>query len=131
MMLARQPVIGFLAVIIPSTLLLGGVTVYSLISLDRVNRERVQVMRSREAAADLRLTLAQAGAPLGGFLLGDDRRNRERFESLMADVDARVRSCAEATCRSSTRMPQQLATALLPVERLPTEGRLVFSLKAS
>ncbi len=126
-MLARQLVIGFLAVIIPSTLLLGGVTMYSLISLDRVNRELAQIMRSREAVADLHLTLAQAGAPLGAFLLGGDRRNRERFESLMATAEAKVHSCAEATCHSSTRMPQQLATGLLPaMERLRTEGRLIF-----
>jgi signal transduction histidine kinase len=127
-MLARQLVIGFLAVIIPSTLLLGGVTVYSLISLDRVNRGLVEIMRSREAVADLHLTLAQAGAPLGAFLLGGDQRNRERFETLLADAQAKVRSCAEATCHSSTRMPRQLVTALLPaIERLRAQGRLIIA----
>jgi signal transduction histidine kinase len=126
-MLARQLVIGFLAVIIPSTLLLGGVTVYSLISLGRVTRELAEIMRSREAVADLHLTLAQTGAPLGAFLLEGDRRNRERFETLMAAAEAKVRSCAQATCHSSTRMPHQLVTALEPaMERLRTEGRLLF-----
>ena len=125
-MLARQLVTGFLAVIIPSTLLLGGVTVYALVSLDRVNRELVLIMRSREAVAELHLTLAQAGAPLGAFLLGGDPRNRQRFESLMVDAEAKVRSCAATTCHS-TRMPQQLAISLLPaIERLRTEGRLIL-----
>jgi len=127
-MLARQLVTGFLAVIIPSTVLLGGVTVYSLISLDRVNTELVEIMTSREAVTDLHLTLSQAGAPLGAFLLGGAPRNRERFENLIRAAEDKVRSCASTSCHSSTRTPERMAAALKPaIERLKAGGRQVFS----
>jgi CHASE3 domain sensor protein len=72
-MLARQLVIGFLAVIVPSTLLLGSVTVYSLISLDRVSRDLVEIMRSRGAVTDLRLTLARRAPRWERFSSGASR----------------------------------------------------------
>jgi signal transduction histidine kinase len=126
-MLARQLVTGFLAVIIPSTMVLGGVTVYSLMSLQRVNAEIVEIMQSREAAADLHLTLTRAGAPLGAYLLNGDQTHRARFEELIASAEAKVQSCASAACHSATQMPQTMVAALGPaIERLKVDGRVVF-----
>ena len=125
-MLARL-LIGFLAVIVPSAVLLGGVTFYSLTSLDRVNRDLVQIMHSREAVADLRLTLTQVGAPLGAYMLGGDVRNRARFEELISAAEDKLQSCALAPCHVSTRTPENMARALRPViERVKVEGRLIF-----
>jgi len=125
-MLARL-LIGFFAVVVPSAALLGGVTVYSIASLDRVNHQLVQIMRSREAVADLRLTLAQVGDPLGAYVLGRDPRNRERFEGLIRDAEAKLRSCSAALCHVSTRIPEKMAGALAPlIERVKADGRRVF-----
>ena len=71
-MLARQLLIGFLAVIVPSAVLLGTVTFYSLHSLERVHQEVHDILHSRQAIADLRLTLTQTGSPLGAFLFTGD-----------------------------------------------------------
>ncbi|MBI2528381.1 MAG: HAMP domain-containing protein [Candidatus Rokubacteria bacterium] len=125
-MLARL-LIGFLAVIVASTVLLGAVTAYSVASLDRVNHQLVQIMRSREAVADLRLTLAQVGDPLGGHILGRDPGSRERFEGLIRDAEAKLRSCSAAPCHLSTRTPENMAEALTPlIARVKAEGRRVF-----
>jgi len=125
-MLARL-LIGFLAVIVPSTVLLGGVTFHSLTSLDRVNRDLVQIMHSRAAVADLRPTLTQVGAPLGAYMLGGDVRNRARFEELISAAEDKLQSCALAPCHVSIRTPENMAQALRPViERVKGEGRLIF-----
>ncbi len=119
--------IGFFAVIAPSTVLLAGVTVYSIASLDRVNHQLVQIMRSREAVADLRLTLAQVGDPLGAYVLGRDPRNRERFEGLIRDAEAKLGSCSAAPCHLSTRTPEKMVEALTPlIARVKADGRRVF-----
>ena len=125
-MLARL-LIGFLAVIVPSTVLLGGVTFHSLTSLDRVNRDLVQIMHSRAAVADLRPTLTQVGAPLGAYMLGGDVRNRARFEELISAAEDKLQSCALGPCHVSIRTPENMAQALRPViervKALETEGK--------
>src|SRR3990172_433359 len=125
-MLARL-LIGFLAVIVPSTALLGGVTLYSLTALARVNAQIAEITHSREAVGDLRLTLTQVGAPLGAYLLGGDIRNRQRFEGLIRSAEERLQSCAAEGCHYSTQTPSMMAEALKPaIERLKVEGRLIF-----
>ena len=104
-MLARRLLIGFLVVIVPSVGLLGGVTFYSLSALATVNRHLVEIMHSQEMVADLRLTLAQVGAPLGGYILTGDPRHRQRFEDLMAVAESKLQSCAAAPCHASTLTP--------------------------
>jgi len=126
-MLARRLLIGFLAVIIPSTVLLGGLTLYSLASLDRVNTQLVQITHSRETAADLQVTLAQVGAPLGAFLLGGDPKNRQRFEEIISAAEEKLRSCAGAPCHASNQTPAKMAEVLVPaIEHLKGEGRRIF-----
>jgi signal transduction histidine kinase len=127
MMLARQLVVGFLAVLVPSTVLLGGVTVYSLMSLDRLNDELVEITQSREAVADLRLTLAQVEGVLGAPVAEGAGKGRERFEALVSAARDKIRSCASASCHSSARMPEIVSTVLEPaLERVRADGRLVF-----
>ncbi len=126
-MLARQLLIGFLAVIVPSTILLGAVTFYSLTSLDRVSSELVDITRSREAVTDLRMTLTQAGAPLGAFLLGGDPANRQRFEDSVRAAETRLQSCGAAPCHGSGLTTARMAAGLKPaIEQLKSGGRLVF-----
>ena len=125
-MLARL-LIGFLAVIVPSTALLGGVTLYSLTALARVNAQIEEITHSREVVGDLRLTLTQVGAPLGAYLLGGDVRNRQRFEGLIRSAEEKLQSCAAEGCHYSTQTPSMMAEALKPaIERLKVEGRLIF-----
>ncbi len=126
-MLARQLLIGFLAVIVPCAILLGGAVGYSLISMDRVSSERGQVSRSREAVTDLHVTLMQAGAPLGSFLLTGDSANQQRFETLIQAAETRLQSCGAAPCHGSHQTPARMAAKLAPaIEMLKRNGRLVF-----
>ncbi len=126
-MLARQLLIGFLAVIVPSTVLLSTVTFHSLTSMDRVTDEFVGITRSDEAVTELHMTLAQAGEPLSSFLLTRDPAYRQRFEDLIRTAETRLESCGAASCHTSVQTPARMATNLKPaIEQLKRDGRLVF-----
>ena len=126
-MLARQLLIGFLAVIVPSTVLLSAVTYYSLASLDSAISELAEIIRSREAVTDLNSTLVEASAPLVGFLVSRDPANRERFERLVRTAESKLQSCAGGFCHYARGTPARMAAALRPaVEQLRREGRAIF-----
>ena len=126
-MLARQLRNGFLAVIVPSAVLLGSVTFYSLHSLERVHQEVHDISHSREAVADLRLTLTQTGSPLGAFLLTGDPTNRQRFDDLLRAAEEKLATCGTSDCHGSSQTPGKMVARLRPaMERLKAEGRLVF-----
>src|SRR3972149_5228889 len=82
-MLARQLLIGFLAVIVPSTIVLGAVTFYSLTAMRRLSDEFVEITHSDEAVTDPHMTLTQAGTPLGFFLLTGNPAHRRRVGDLI------------------------------------------------
>ncbi len=125
--LGRQLVAGVLTVLVSSVVLLAGVTVYSLTSLDHVNRELVEIMHSSETVSGLQLALLQTGAPLGAYLLGRDQRNRERFEALIRSAEDKLQSCASSACHGSVKMPERMVAAVRPaIERLKADGRRVF-----
>ena len=102
-MLARQLLIGFLAVIVPSTILLGAVTFHALASMDRLAEEFVQISRADEALTNLHLTLTRAGTSLTAFLVGHGPLDRKRFEELVRAAEERIRSCGAASCHSPIR----------------------------
>jgi len=131
-MLAQQLLIGFLAVIVPSAVLLGSVTFYSLHSLDRVHEEVHDIFHSREAVADLRITLAQVGSPLGAFLLTGDPSNRQRFDDLVRAAEEKLATCGTSECHGSSQTPGKMVARLRPaMEHLKAEGHLVFEQPAA
>ena len=126
-MLARQLLVGFLAVIVPSTILLGVVTLYSVVALDRVTGEFVEIIRSDEALSELHVTVNQAWAPLSDFLSSGDPATRRRFEEILRAARTRVESCGASRCHSSNQTPAQMAATLRPaIEELGRHGRLAF-----
>jgi len=102
-MLARQLLIGFLAVIVPSTIVLGAVTFYSLTAMRRLSDEFVEITHSDEAVTDLHMTLTQAGTPLGFFLLTGNPAHRRRFEDLILAAEKRLASCGATAQSAPTR----------------------------
>ena len=126
-MLARQLLIGFLAVIVPSTIVLGAVTFYSLTAMRRLSDEFVEITHSDEAVTDLHMTLTQAGTPLGFFLLTGNPAHRRRFEDLILAAEKRLASCGTEACHSASQAPGRMAAGLAPaIERIKRDGRLVF-----
>jgi two-component system NtrC family sensor kinase len=125
--LRRHLLLAFLAVIVPSTLLLGSVTAYSLVSLGRVSQELAEIMHAREAVMDITVTLAQVGGPLGAYLVGGEERNRQRFDGLVGSVEAKLDSCGSSACHGSNRAPARMVEGLRPiVDQLKADGRRVF-----
>jgi signal transduction histidine kinase len=129
-MLARQLLIGFIAVIVPSTVLLGAVTFYSVRSMARVSNELAEISRSDEAVTDLNMTLTQAGAPLDSFLHKGDSGSRRRFEDVVREAETKLQSCGAVPCHSSSQTPARMAAGLKPViDQVKREGRRVFENK--
>lgn len=127
-MLARRLLIGFLGVIMPSTLLLWGVTVYAISSLDRLNHRLVQITHSREAVADLRVTLTEIGHPLAAYAVDRDPTHRQWFEGLLRQAEERLTSCASEACHVSSKTPGRMAEALRPaLLRLRADGNRIFA----
>ena len=126
-MLARQLLFGFLAVIVPSTVLLGSVTFYSLHSLEWVHQEVRHILHARDAISELRMALTQTGSPLGDFLLTGDSANRQRFNVLVRAYEEKLATCGTSECHISSQTPRNMVARLKPaMERLKAEGRLVF-----
>jgi signal transduction histidine kinase len=126
--LARQLLIGFLAVTVPATLLLGGVTIYSLRTLDDLVSRAREIALSLEAARELQLALLQAEDPLEAYLLGGNEGSREEFARRMAVVEARVAGCAAAPCHGAARTPAAMVDVLRPaLDALRQEGEMILS----
>lgn len=79
-MLARQVLAGSVAVTLPGTLLLGGVTLYVLAVLGAVGSQLEKITRSLEATRELHLAVSRADSRLRTFLLGGDSRTRTEFD---------------------------------------------------
>ncbi|MFQ5829593.1 MAG: sensor histidine kinase [Candidatus Methylomirabilia bacterium] len=125
--LAGRLVIGFLAVTVPGTVILGGVTLYSIWSLAGVNRQLEEISVSLEATWDLHLALMEAAAPPREYLLRGGQGREQEFDRLIRAVEEKVVSCASAACHVTSRTPKEMARRLTPtIEELRDGGRLIF-----
>lgn len=113
--LRRRLTVGFLVVAIPATLVLGIVTVSSILSLTRVNYQLDEITRSLEATRNLQIALNQIASPMRDYLVrGDDIGARAQFERDSRSAYELLTSCASAACHASTHTPRQMAARLDP-----------------
>jgi signal transduction histidine kinase len=125
--LARRLVIGFLAVTVPGTLVLGAVTIYSIRSLVTANHRFEEINQSLGATRDLHLTLTQTAAPLRQYLLRGERGGQQEFERLIRGTEEKMVSCASAACHGASRTPREMAALVAPtIGQLRAKGRLIF-----
>ncbi|MBI4409290.1 MAG: HAMP domain-containing protein [Gemmatimonadetes bacterium] len=128
--LAWRLVTAFLAVTIPGTLVLGGVTFYAMHSLVSVNRELEEIGLSLEATQALHLALTQAVAPAREALVagGNTRALQREFEQRNTALRTKLASCGAAACHGAPRSPREMAASLSPAaDRLLEEGRQIFA----
>jgi signal transduction histidine kinase len=112
--LSRQLIVAFLAVTVPGTAVLGGVTLYSLRTLGAVSDQLAEITLSLEATRDLDRALARAQAAVG---------TGPRFDTLMRTALSHAGSCATAECHASARTPAQMAGRLAEsMERIRQAG---------
>ncbi|MFQ5882760.1 MAG: sensor histidine kinase [Candidatus Methylomirabilales bacterium] len=125
--LARRLTIGFLAVTLPGTVVLGVVTLYSIRSLVVVNRQLEEISLSLEATEGLHLVLTQVAAPPREYLLRGGQGREQEFGRLIRVAEQQRVSCASAACHGVSRTPKEMAALLAPtIEQLRTKGRLIF-----
>ncbi|MBI2370457.1 MAG: hypothetical protein HYV08_09540, partial [Deltaproteobacteria bacterium] len=125
--LARRLVVGFLAVTVPGTLVLGAVTLYSIRSLAAAVRQLEEITLSLQSTQDLQLALDQATTPLQDYLLRGGQWRQQEFDRLIGVAQRKMISCASAACHGASRTPGEMAGLLVPtIEWLRAQGRLIF-----
>lgn len=112
--LSVKLVLGFLAVIIPSIAVMGGISFYALQDLNGANRQLHEISRSLEAVRELEVAFGRVVAPLSDVAISGGSREEQTFNGLMHQAEVRLRSCADAACHGATRRPSEMAASLAP-----------------
>lgn len=112
--LSVKLVLGFLAVIIPSVAVMGGISFYALRDLNNVNRQLQEISRSLEAVRALQVAFGRVAAPLSDVAISGGKADNQTFNGLMYQTEMRLRSCADAACHGATRRPSEMAASLTP-----------------
>jgi signal transduction histidine kinase len=115
--LSFKLVLGFLAVIVPSVAVMGGISFYALRDLSNVNRQLHEISRSLEAVRELEVAFGRIVAPLIDVAISGGRGEDETFDRLMNQAEVRLRSCADAACHGTARRPSEMAASLVPYMR--------------
>jgi len=110
--LSFKLVLGFLAVVLPAVSVMGGISFYGLRDLGNANRQLHEISRSLEAVRELEVTLGKFMAPLSEAALSDVKREDPSFNHLTAQVESRLRTCADAACHGAARRPSEMAASL-------------------
>ncbi|MFQ5898884.1 MAG: ATP-binding protein [Candidatus Methylomirabilia bacterium] len=125
--LARRLMIGFLAVTVPGTVILGAVTLYSIWSLGKVNDQLEEISLSLKATWELHLSLMAAAAPLREYLLRGGQARQQEFDRLIRVVDEKIASCASVACHVASQTPREMASRLAPtIDQLRRKGGVIF-----
>jgi signal transduction histidine kinase len=112
--LSIKLIFGFLVVAIPSVAIMGGISFYALRDLAGVNNELQEISRSLEAVRVLEAAFSRAVTPLSEFVISGKDVEVQSFNGLIDQVEARLRTCAEAACHGAARQPSEMASSLVP-----------------
>jgi signal transduction histidine kinase len=112
--LSVKLVLGFLAVIVPSVAVMGGISFYALRDLNNVNGQLHEISRSLEAVRELQVEFGRVAAPLSDVAISRVKADNQTFNRLMYQVEMRLRSCADAACHGAARRPSEMAASLAP-----------------
>ena len=110
--LSFKLVLGFLAVVVPAVSVMGGISFYALRDLGNANRQLHEISRSLEAVRELEVALGKIPAPLNDAAMSGAKGEDQSFNRLMAQAEARLRTCSDAACHGAVRRPSEMAASL-------------------
>jgi signal transduction histidine kinase len=117
--LSVKLVLGFLAVVLPSVAVMGGISLYAIRDLNNANHQLREISRSLEAVRELQVAFGRVAARLSDVAISGGNGEDQTFTRLMQQAEMRLRSCADAACHGSARRPSEMAATLVPnMERI-------------
>lgn len=106
---------------------MGGISFYALQDLNNANRQLYEISRSLEAVRALEVAFGKIAAPLSGAAVSGSEGEHRTFNTLIHQVEDRLRSCADAACHGSARPPSEMADRLMPyVQKIRDRGTLLM-----
>lgn len=125
--LATKLIFGFLIVAVPSVVVVGGISFYSIRELTIINRQLEEISRSLEATRDLETAVGRTMLVPSEFLIHGTAGEDRRFNTLMNQVEARLQSCASAACHGAARQPREMAESLAPyIQTIKKQASAIF-----
>ena len=115
--LSVKLIFAFLVVAIPAVAVMGGISFYALRDLADVNGQLQEISRSLEAVRALEAAFGRAVTPLSEFVISGKDDEARSFTGLIDQVEARLRTCAEAACHGAARQPSEMASSLVPYRK--------------
>jgi signal transduction histidine kinase len=127
--IATKLMLGFLVVLIPAALILGGFSYYSILKLIGINNELEEINTSLEATRELNIAVANLVMPVSEYTINGDTHARDRFDRLLNRVDTKLNSCANSACHFASKEPREMANSIvLGVSNVKEVARGVFDL---
>ncbi len=127
--IATKLMLGFLVVLIPAALMLGGFSYYSIRTLIGINNQLEQITTSLEATRELNTAVANLVMPVSEYAISGDLQARDRFDRLLNSVDTKLKTCANSACHFASKEPMEMAKSImLGVENVKEVAQGLFSL---
>jgi signal transduction histidine kinase len=128
--LATKLMLGFLVVLIPAALILGGFSYYSIRKLIGINNQLEEITTSLEATRELNIAVANLVMPVSEYTISGDTHASDRFDRLLNTVDTKLNTCANSACHFASKNPREMANSIvLGVSNVKEVARGLFGLK--
>lgn len=128
--IATKLMLGFLIVVIPEAIILGGVGYYSIRELIIINHQLEEISTSLETTRELNLAIAKLVTPVNEYTVYGDIRARGHFDRLIKTVDEKLNTCATANCHWTSKEPKKMAgNIILRVSNVKEAAQVFFGLK--
>lgn len=111
--IAAKLLLGFLVILIPAALILGGFSYYSIRKLIGINKELEEINSSLEATRELNIAVANLVIPVSEYTINGDTHARDSFEGLLNNVDTKLKTCANSSCHFASKEPREMASSIV------------------
>jgi signal transduction histidine kinase len=127
--IATKLLLGFLVILIPAALVLGGFSYYSIRKLIGINNQLEQINSSLEATRELNIAVANLVIPVSEYIINGDIRARDSFDKTLDAVDTKLNTCANSSCHFASKEPREMANSiLLGVSNVKEVAKALFGL---
>lgn len=125
--LAAKLILGFLLVVVPSVVIVGGISFLTIRGFTDINRQLDKISRSLEATRNLETAIMRVMLPPSDFIIRGTPGEDRRFKTLMNGVEARLKSCANAACHGAAKQPREMAESLTPyIQAIKDQASTIF-----
>lgn len=138
--LSRRFLIGFLAVAIPGVVILGAVTIYSIVSLVNVNQRLDDISVSLDGIRQLQAQVSEVAPLSDAYLLHSHQGTAlklngvfaQKLQGVLKSAHRTLAGCAAASCHESRIPPHRMAAMLVPeLDALQTKALLILKQRPS